>query len=497
MSGSGTARNAARVGLTALAVLSYAGTGCGGPSCKSVAAMRARMSGERPRVRAPHASIAVSYATANALIADAAPSVPPVPIGVPGALRLVVVDLDVAATGVRLHPRGFDRVVATVDLALRHDGDPLLTMTVDAELEPRIDLADDGAWLTVGFGPDNITSVRPVLPPEAAAVLGDALYALIPDAARSRVPRLAVTAAASSIVSSLADRTYTMLRSTLLARVGEVTALRVPLGDVPVEGVRLRSLLADEPTLVVDLHTELPTRAGVGPATAPETPGAAAIRIAGSTAAELGNWAMTRDLVPNRFDRKLEPTADGDYQVVLDWRPEHPRPLVVHVFRERDRCAYVRVGARPVVSLADGRIGATVTERVTETVRGSAATKLYLWVRKLVGYATRYRRIASSASVRIGDRRVEASVARAAFDGDDIVVEARVSLAPAGAVQSAVDEADHRGRRSPGRSPAAPSPVRQRQGQDRPRGPDRAAPALEARPAGPRLGHHAHQGRRR
>ena len=319
---------------------------------------------------APHATVTITYDTANSLVAEVLPEIPPVPLDVPGPLRLVIPDLDVAATSVHIAPQGYDRVVATITMDVRANGNAVLQMTVDAELEPRVVVEAGETWVSLGFGPDNVTSVRPRLPPDAAATLGDALYDMLPQAARKRVPKLVAMTAASTIVGGLSDRTYKMLRTTLLTRVGTLTSLRLPLAGVPVQDVRIRSLLGDTPSLVVELHTTLSVRRGVSTQGAPTVAGTtAAVRVSGSAAAELANWAMTTGLAPNRFNRKLEPRRGGDYHLRLDW--EGRREPSAQGKRVSNRQP-VRVRSRRRAPSAEARRRQTRRDRDRQTKRNSS-----------------------------------------------------------------------------------------------------------------------------
>lgn len=332
------------------------------------------------------------------------------PVDVPGlgVLEPVIGRVDIAATAVRLRPRAPAGVAATVELSLRVGGRGVLAFVAEATLEPR--LVDDGGatWIHLGFGADNITTVRPELPMDAIAAVADFIHSVLPEHIQLTTPRIAVRAAAVAIINRALDDAFGVVRDTLLVRLGELTAFRVRLPAVPIDAV---TLTARDGLLAVELHTTLPVRAGLRDIPVTVAGDRALVRVAGSALAELGNWAMAGELIPARFDAELRPAPDGAYRVALDWSEDATRPLDLHVFRTTGRCSHVLARARPAADLAAAGVDLELRDRVIARVRGSELVRLWVWAREnLTRAARRSWQSATTTRVTLGPATLDARV---------------------------------------------------------------------------------------
>jgi hypothetical protein len=440
-------RVAALVGIAALA----AGAGCGS-RCREIAAERDALARRSPTAAGPHLQLRVPLATGNALIAETLRERPisaeialprTLPVAVPGG------GLTAVAREVRLLPAGPDRVRAAIRLEIRDADGPITWLAVEAALAPVLVREAGGAQVVIGFGPRNLEHVRPELAPRAERALADAIGRRLPRAIRDRVPRALLERAGGRAASYLAGAAFDLLRAALLGRLGEMTRLRVRLPDVP---IRWASLRTRGDALEIDVATDLPVRRGLvadagarqppGSATAPAAAAPAAataadadalsLRVSGSAAAELANWAIERGRLPRHYTRSLEPRPDGQYVPRLDYLAGRAaRPLVVHVFQERGGCSSFQVGLRPRLSVRGGRLAVDLLDQRIERVRGPAHLEIAVWLRELVTRSVDHtRQLAAATEISVGGRRFTARVVAAAIAGGELRFALRVSPAP-------------------------------------------------------------------
>ncbi|HKE18229.1 MAG TPA: hypothetical protein VKB80_25300 [Kofleriaceae bacterium] len=449
-------RAAALAGIAALA----AGAGCGS-RCREIAAERDALARRAPAV-GPHLQLQISLATANALIAETLRDEPlsaeialprSLPVAVPGG------GLTAVAREVRLLPAGPDRVRAAIRLEIGDADGPITWLAVEAAIAPALVREAGGAQVVIGFGPRNLEHVRPELAPRAERALADAIGRRLPRAIRDRVPRALLERAGGRAASYLAGAAFDLLRAALLGRLGELTRLRVRLPDVPIRGA---SLQTRGDALEIDVATDLPVRrglraerrppaAGAGGAAATDradaataggasptggaadTAAALSLRVSGSAAAELANWAIERGRLPRRYTRSLEPRPDGQYVPRLDYLAgRSARPLVVHVFQERGGCSSFQVGLRPRLSVRRGRLVVDLLDQRIERVRGPAHLEIAVWLRQLVTRSVDHtRQLAAATEIAVGGRRFTARVVEAAIADGELRFALRVSRAPA------------------------------------------------------------------
>ena len=422
-------RAAALAGIAAIA----AGAGCGS-RCREIAAERDALARRAPSAAGPHLQLWVPLATGNALIAETLREQPltaeialprSLPVAVPGG------GLTAVAREVRLLPAGPDRVRAAIRLEIRDADGPITWLAVEAALAPALVREAGGAQVVIGFGPRNLEHVRPELAPRAERALADAIGRRLPRAIRDRVPRALLERAGGRAASYLAGAAFDLLRAALLGRLGEMTRLRVRLPDVPIRGVSLRTR---GDALEIDVATDLPVRRGL-PVDARQRPAAAdalSLRVSGSAAAELANWAIERGRLPRHYTRSLEPRPDGQYVPRLDYLAGRAaRPLVVHVFQERGGCSSFQVGLRPRLSVRGGRLAVDLLDQRIERVRGPAHLEIAVWLHELVTRSVDHtRQLAAATEISVGGRRFTARVVAAAIAGDELRFALRVSPAP-------------------------------------------------------------------
>lgn len=388
-------------------------TGCGGP-CKDVAVVRAQLE-DRPTVAAvePHARVRVPYAAANRAIAEALvePVSTPVPLGRLGALRRVYGDVEAVLRSVRLGPAGPGRVRIDVTIELRGRGGTLVVFDAHTEVAPVLEREDDDAFLTIAIDPRRVEGMEIELGPRFTS----SLRALL----------------AARAVEELSEEAWKVVRAKVLPRVGQLTRMRVRLPDVPVDRVDVTSLDGPVPALDLTITTTLPVREGLRVVPGIETldPDAVDVRLAGSTVAELANWAIATGRAPQRYTRKLKPAKDGDFVPLLDWRPGHERPLVVSVFQIARGCSCFSAGVRARVEVRGDDIVGTIEERRLELALGPTHIEALAWLKDVVDRSVqRSRTAAAHTRLTVGDRVIGARLVDASVDRTQLHVAVHLDI---------------------------------------------------------------------
>jgi len=403
--------------------------GCGG-SCPEIAAERRVLDERTTAAPGPHAQVQIPLARANAFIAELLhDQALEVPLTLPtlGPFALPARELTAIAREVRVRPAPPGRLRFAIRLEIDDARQPLTTLDLETEVVPELVRDASGAELVAGFGPGNLLAVRPELGGDAQRVLGAAIARWLPAAVRDRVPAVVLDRAAGALGEHLTGAGYRLLQATLLRRLGELTRLRLRLPELPIAQVAVSSSEQPAERLIVDLTTELPVRRAL-PAAGP--PGdEITVRIAGSTAAELTNWAIEHRQLPQRYTRDLEPAADGEYRPRFDYLAEEPvRPIKIHVFQERGGCSYFRAGLRPELRIVDDKLEVTTLDQLVELAHASRVLEAALWLKQLIfGSVDHARRAASHTRLTIGGRTFTARVVQAAVNNDALEFELRLA----------------------------------------------------------------------
>jgi hypothetical protein len=155
------------------------------------------------------------------------------------------------------------------------------------------------------------------------------------------------------------------------------------------------------------------------------------VRLAGSTVAELANWAITTGRAPQRYTRSLEPATNGDFVPLLDWRPGHRRPLVVSVFQVARGCSCFSAGVRARLEVRGDDVIGTIEERRLELALGPAHIEALARLKDIVDRSVeRSRKAAAHVQLTVGDRVVGARLVDASVDRADLHVAVHLTVGP-------------------------------------------------------------------
>lgn len=409
------------MGRALLVMMALAAAGCGG-RCKEVAAARTALTSRAGTPnRSADVQVAVPMARANTVIAELLRQKPmSVPLDVPdlGLVAATLRPLTATVREVKLVPGPPGKVRFVVQLAVDDPEQEVTMITATAEVEPELTRANGAAELAIGLGPQNVIKLRPELGAEGKAKLGGAVSRWVPSKLKDRLPQPLVDAAAAKLGSHLTGAAWTVLQKTLLVKLGEVTTMKLRLPDVPVAKVDIRSVSAPD-VLLVDIASDLPIRAGLSAITAP--PAEITVRIAGSAAAELANWAIDQGHAPQWYTRGLTPSPSGEFRPRFDFLPGKSHPLKVYAFQERGGCSYFKVGVNAKLGMDGDKVVATATDRDLETSEASTIIEVAAWAKYfLTGAIDRSKKVAAHTQLNVGGRSLETKVISASLARDEL-----------------------------------------------------------------------------
>lgn len=408
----------------ALVVLvGFATVGCGANAAR-VAAVRTELTS---RVGAPNrgadVQVLVPMARSNEVLADLLAQKPlAVPLEVPAldAIGAELRPLTATVREVRLVPGAPGKVRFVLRLGIDDPAQEVTMITATAEVEPVLVRSGGSAELSFGIGAENVLALRPELGPEAKAKLGGAVSRWLPEKVKGKIPQPLVDAAAAKLGSHLTGAAWGVLQKTLLAKLPEITTLKLRLPDVPVAHVDVRSLSGPD-GLVVDIASDLPVRAGLS--ATPAMPAQITVRIAGSAAAELANWAIDSGHAPAWYTRGLTPSPKGEFRPRFDYMPGASHPLKVYAFQERGGSSYFKVGVAANVRVEGDKLVATATDRALEASEANTAIEVAAWAKYfLTGWIDRSKAVAAHTRLDVGGRVLEARVVNAKLAHDELTL---------------------------------------------------------------------------
>lgn len=395
--------------FTLVAFAAVVSTGCGS-RCRDVASVRSGLTSRAAAAnRGTDLQVVVPLARANTVIAELLAQKPlTVPLDVPdlGPLEISTT-LTATVTRLVLEPGPPGKVRLAVSLSVDDPQQQVTAIEAVAELEPVLTRDE----LSIGVGPENVVKLRPVLGADAQQKLGGAVTRWMPDRLKSKIPQAVVDLAAGKLGSHLTGAAWTVLQKTLFVKLGELTRVKLRLPDVPIASIDLSSARAPD-ALVVGILTDLPVRAGLS-ASVVSSPDVT-VRISGSAAAELANWAIDRGHAPAWYTRSLKPSPSGEFRPRFDYLAGSSHPLKVYAFQERGGCSYFKIGVAAGVTMVKDQLVVTATDRELEAQNANPVIEAAAWVKFFTtGWVNKSKKVAAHTQLTIGGRALLAEVTSA------------------------------------------------------------------------------------
>jgi len=367
----------------------------------------------------------VPYARANALFAELLRDEPlTVPIELPALAQLALPSHALVAIARTVHiwpAKASDRVAFVTHIDLEDAGHHVMTLATTSEVKPVVAQKDGATEISIGFGPENVVSLKPVLDGDQRRALADTLARWLP-----QLPRLAIEQLEDAFAADLLEATYAVVHRTLLRRLGEVTRLSVRVPEVPVANVVVTSRHDD---VSIAIQLALPVRRAIRVDAQPADN--VALRLSASAAAELANWAIDRGHLPQHYTRDLKPAADGQFRPYFDYRAgDRARPVKIHIFQERGGCSHFVVGLRAAVRVNADKLELATRDQYVEQAQAGVLLELGLAIKQLIeGSLDRSRRAFARVEVTIGGRVLAVQLLRAELAFDELYAELAISRA--------------------------------------------------------------------
>ncbi len=364
-----------RLLLCASLLLLLPATGCAS-ACKNVKSSRQAFVERKAAHPGPHMTISIPNQEIDRLIAPEVQKLGGTSVKLPSVagISLGKVGLRVEKVSVRQAPPG--KLGFTVRVVLGSGPVRVMTVDLDAVVQPKIDLQAGTVEATL-TGKD-IAAVRPRLDKQGSKELVDYAWKQLPSAARQLTSRKQLEQVVAGLSDEIMGDAAEVLRRELAGDIGEIASVELDLPDLPLKQIAVTSGPKDVRLAVT---STLPIRAGVPADTTPLEgfhPREVQVRMSGSAAAELGNWAMREGEIPERWGMDGSPDPGGPLVAGLDWAPG-PRPLKVHLWATEDDCAHVTLGATPRIEAKGDALELATSDAQIEDVEGSAKVRAGIW----------------------------------------------------------------------------------------------------------------------
>lgn len=233
--------------IKALIAIAVVTSGCAS-RCKEVNSARDGLANRAPAPRRrADVRVTIPFERANTLFAEslaAQPLMMALPAPSLGPIEITIPEIVGTVREVRMLPGSAGTIRFAISVEVLDARTEVAMLAVIAEVEPKLERTGETTALVIGFGPENLISVKPELGTEAATSLDGAVSRWVPERIRGKVPKVLLEAARSKLGKHLTGEAYEALRTTLLKRLGELTRIHLRLPDVPIAKVDIRSTQA-------------------------------------------------------------------------------------------------------------------------------------------------------------------------------------------------------------------------------------------------------------
>jgi hypothetical protein len=305
--------------------------------------------------------------------------------------RYLPAKLSVAPRKIKLALEKDDAAKIDLDFDVKQGGKALFGMELVAAAP--ITYTPEKGKMRFSIRADMFEKVKPRIDENAVAKLTDGFLNELPGAVRMLVPRSEVTRLARKAVEYLGEKAYDLLRTQVLADVGELTSFSIDFPDVPLAGMSLTSIGGADGFLRLDTRFDLPVtdalpdedadlNRAMNAITQGKRPdGADEVEVAVSTQAvmALANWGLAKGKLPTHYSDAGEPSPTGKYQIGAAWEPGE-RPLKVNLWSlaTPGMCLHALAGAQPAVEWEKGKLTVGVTQSRIEKLSGPPLLQLAL-----------------------------------------------------------------------------------------------------------------------
>ncbi|PRP97373.1 hypothetical protein [Enhygromyxa salina] len=379
----------------------------------------------------PHASVSIPYELIDAMIAKQLGRLPTLNVPVPAVAGVSLGNLGVAVQSVRARPAPAGELGFRVTIGLEQGKRAVMTVDVDARVRPQLSPAR--GMLSVALSGRDVIELKPSISAQSRKQLGDWIWSQIPGAAKMVVDRGTVGALAGELADQLMGQASRLLERDLLDDLGELARFEFDLPDeLPVGAI---TLTAAERYLDIDLRTTLRVEHGLAPGHARRAnlhPNLIQARISGDTVAALANHAIREGRIPERWTLEGEPSPTGELYAGVGWAEGASDPLEVHLWKLSSDCAHVVLRGEPHLRVVRRELELGTEQAKVHSVVGSAKVRAGLFFSKAARRGVSLiERTAASTEVEIGGTTMNAQIAAAEIDGDELVLGLQLSPAPA------------------------------------------------------------------
>ena len=280
--------------------------------------------------------------------------------------------------------------------------------------------------LTLVIRYDIFRKVTPKISDGAADRLANQLHRQLPSSARSLFSKSRLASYANKGIRHLAAQLYPNIRDSILKPMGEITRFSFKMPDVPIERISLASTPSN---LRLGIRTTL-SATGVRQKNPYLKKNEIRLAISSDALAKLGNWAMAKGKIPDRYTRGGKPADSGEFVAGLDWQKGRS-PMKVNLWTANAEtsamCLFVQAGAVPVVSLKNKKVKVGFKDGRIEEVIGPPFIEEAMDIMGIGERAISYTKaIALKQNLRLGSKRLGIHITGAGITSDALRINMKV-----------------------------------------------------------------------
>ncbi len=270
--------------------------------------------------------------------------------------------------------------------------------------------------IDIHFRAAQLQALQPRLTQNARSNLTSSLMRIMPAILRPVFLRERVEGLVDTALKLFEEKGAPLIGKKLIQPMARFAHLQLKVPKLPIERVVVS---ADESRWSFGIYTKIPGP-GIRPLVRRGQSEIIQVGFGADALARHINEAMTRGLLPARFDEKGRPTANGPYTIGFRWLGG-TRPLGFHMWCTDGThgCVHVRASSAVRPQLENGEIRLNLKDARIDEVIGEASSAFPLELMRIAGRSFDFsRKVSASTLLSLGGRAIDLRITQAIVSSD-------------------------------------------------------------------------------